>query len=467
MSEEKKEDIMTEDKLRNLSVIDLRKFVVKNKIFKGISNLKKREFINTILSSKWWKDNISKVVPVVSSDLKKQLEDDIKKCEKKLKETKKKIKPNRDEPKEQKTNSDREQKTNSDREQKTNSDREQKTNSDREQKTNRPDNINFADDDILTKLLPKIINDGLDELPAEKNEPKEQLPILPQIIPLEFFNEKHSEIDDDLLSHKEPQKKNIDIGHTIINIYCNGNKDPNIPIPQDVVREAINANNAPLYNQQELIEWIKEYLKSQKDDDKEEQNQSQNAPIYNTYIYGGHQMPQQQMPQQMPQQQMPQQMPQQTMSNIRSQFNKEPVKKWGDVKGADVLKSKTADEANVSKPNKDEPKEEKKDEIKEVKKFIDDIVEEETKIEKLKRETDEQIKNAMAQSSGNFKSEKFRNRLTGAFGKIAEKKLADLGNLENKPLVINKEPAKKWATIITDDEKKKLNEEALRKKLEE
>ena len=428
MSEEEKKDIMTEEKLRNLSVIDLRKFVVKNKIFKGISNLKKREFINTILSSKWWKDNISDVAPVVSSDLKKQLEDDIKKCEKKLKETKKKIKPNRDEPKEQKTNSDREQK-------------EQKTNSDREQIVYRADNINFEDDDILTKLLPKIINDGLDELPAEKNEPKEQLTILPQIIPLEVFNEKHSKIDDDLLSHKEPQKKNIDIGHTIINIYCNGNKDPNIPIPQDVVREAINANNAPLYNQQELIEWIKEYLKSQKDND-EEQNQSQNAPIYNTYIYGGQQMPQQQMPQQqMPQQQMPPQ----TMSNIRSQFNKEPVKKWGDVKGADVLKSKTA---NI------EQKEEKKNEpIEEIKKFVDDDEEEssetteEKKLRLMKEAKAEEVRRAVGASAGKGKSDKFKEGLMAKLGKRP---------IEGaKPLVIDKTPlVKKWATVVDPKEKK-------------
>jgi hypothetical protein len=158
------------------------------------------------------------------------------------------------------------------------------------------------------------------------------------------------------------------------------------------------------------------------------------------------------------------------MGDIRDRFNKEPVRNFPIVKKADVLKSKTADEANVSKPKKDEPKEEKKDEIKEikeVKKFVDDVVEEEDPIEKLKKETAEEVKNAMAQSSGNSKSEKFRNRLTNAFGKIAEKKLAEFGNLENKPLVISKEPAKKWETIITTEEKKKLEDEALRKKLEE
>jgi hypothetical protein len=39
----------------------LRDFVVKNKIFKGIGNMKKQQFIDDILISKWWRDNIGVV----------------------------------------------------------------------------------------------------------------------------------------------------------------------------------------------------------------------------------------------------------------------------------------------------------------------------------------------------------------------------------------------------------------------
>jgi acid stress-induced BolA-like protein IbaG/YrbA len=48
------------DKLKKLNVTGvggLREIVVKNRIFKGISNLKKKQIIEGILSSEWWKTN--------------------------------------------------------------------------------------------------------------------------------------------------------------------------------------------------------------------------------------------------------------------------------------------------------------------------------------------------------------------------------------------------------------------------
>ena len=40
-----------------------------------------------------------------------------------------------------------------------------------------------------------------------------------------------------------PDKKNVDLGHTIINVYVSGSDHPNFPIPQSVVRKALDANN--------------------------------------------------------------------------------------------------------------------------------------------------------------------------------------------------------------------------------
>jgi hypothetical protein len=553
--EEKKEDDpfknMNEEKLKKMSVIGkggLRDFVVKNKIFKGIGNMKKQQFIDDILISKWWRDNIG-VIKVdnmggaetkkdtrgkrtksldESFKLRQKLQQDLQLCENRIKKKNKIIidkdteildaKGEVDKLKEEykKHINDMEDKKKADElkfeeDKKSKKDKrkkpvkkikvEKEIQTDKEEKEEkRPDNINFDDEDVFAKLLPKIsqsVEDELDELPPEigevlennldisKDKPLNTIETEPQPINnLDISKDKSIETQtepknatietqtepqpytDGLITHKEVHKKNIDAGHTIVNVYCNGNNDPNLSIPQDVVRNALNVNNSSLYNQQEVIEWLKEYL----------ENNKQQAPIYNTYYGSSNQS---QPIQSQPIQSQPMQ---QNMGDIRDRFNKEPVKKWGDVKKADVLKSKTADEANVSKPKKDETKddkkdeikEEKKDEVKEVKKIVDDDEEEifETDLQKrIRIEKEERAKDlatSISQSTKRGKSEKFRGGLSDLFMAGNAKKREALGDIEPaKPLVISKEPAKKWGAVITIEERKKLEEEALRKKLEE
>jgi hypothetical protein len=65
-------DEMTETKLRFMKVLGpggLRAFVKKYKIFKGISNLNKKDIVKKILASKWWDTNIvNGFFPVLSGD---------------------------------------------------------------------------------------------------------------------------------------------------------------------------------------------------------------------------------------------------------------------------------------------------------------------------------------------------------------------------------------------------------------
>jgi len=55
--EQKKYSVEDLENLNVTGIGGLRELVVKNKIFKGISQLKKKEIIDNIVNSNWWKDN--------------------------------------------------------------------------------------------------------------------------------------------------------------------------------------------------------------------------------------------------------------------------------------------------------------------------------------------------------------------------------------------------------------------------
>ena len=57
LQESKKYSVDELKKLNVTGVNGLREIVVKNRIFKGISKLKKKQIIEGILSSEWWKTN--------------------------------------------------------------------------------------------------------------------------------------------------------------------------------------------------------------------------------------------------------------------------------------------------------------------------------------------------------------------------------------------------------------------------
>lgn len=90
------------NKMKVTGIGGLREFVVKNKIFKGISNLKKNEFIEKIINSEWYKINgvkeenkvniIDEKNNIKNILLEKQrLRDEIKKLDKLIKNTNKTI----------------------------------------------------------------------------------------------------------------------------------------------------------------------------------------------------------------------------------------------------------------------------------------------------------------------------------------------------------------------------------------
>ncbi len=192
---------ITYDKLNSMKVAGtggLRDFVVNNKIIKGISKLKKAEYIEKIMASEWWKTNGDGSKYTTQKDLSKPK--NLKECltqKQKLRneilELEKKI-------------SDK-------------------------NNTEDKSNINISLPDLIIESntsnnteLPEI-----DETDDESTEPDNT---------------------NGLITYKESEKRNIDIGNTAINVYSNGNYDPELMIPQKIVRQALSGNNLSLYKQQ-------------------------------------------------------------------------------------------------------------------------------------------------------------------------------------------------------------------------
>jgi len=99
-----------------------------------------------------------------------------------------------------------------------------------------------------------------------------------------------------MITHKEKEHKNMDVGHTIVNVYCSGNTHPDYPIPQSLVRQALDSNNLPLYQQQELGNFLRQEIHHYYHGTEPIYQQPQ--PIYQQPIY---QQPPQIIPQAPPQ----------------------------------------------------------------------------------------------------------------------------------------------------------------------
>ena len=71
----------TEDDLKKMKVTGkdgLRELVVREKIFTGISSLKKKEIIDRIIDSKWWSRNCVDETDVPKKLTKKQMKEKLK-----------------------------------------------------------------------------------------------------------------------------------------------------------------------------------------------------------------------------------------------------------------------------------------------------------------------------------------------------------------------------------------------------
>jgi DNA-directed RNA polymerase subunit H (RpoH/RPB5) len=196
---------ITYDKLNSMKVAGaggLRQFVVNNKITKGISNLRKAEYIQRIMASDWWKtngDGSKYPLPIKDSDLKKPK--NVKECL---------------------------------------AQKEKLRNEIQELEKKISDKNNTKEHEVL--------NTSLSDLIIESNTANNKE--LPEIDDTDDETDNKLDNTEGLITYKESEKRNIDIGNTAINIYTNGNYDPELPIPQKIVRQALSGNNLSLYKQQ-------------------------------------------------------------------------------------------------------------------------------------------------------------------------------------------------------------------------
>lgn len=172
------------------------------------------------------------------------------------------------------------------------------------------------------------------------------------------------------ITHKEPQRRNIDNGHTIVNMYCGGNNHPDFPVPQSVVRQALDANQQPLFQQQQVGEFLREQ----------------------------------------------QQPPQQSLSSLKSKFNA-PVRKFETVKSADRIQKKQ-DKPPVSQKTTEQTTQ---TEPRPKSRFEDDSDEEEDEADRLRRLRREEIAREFAGSKKKGFSEAFKARLSEKLG-VGKKK---------------------------------------------
>jgi hypothetical protein len=277
--ESKKYSVKDLEKLNVTGVGGLRDLVVKNKIFKGIANLKKKQIIEDILSSDWWKKNgINDEVkeekegkeekeekegkteqPTTLKECltqKQKLRNEIRELERRIKDRDKILKQKQDEEKKQEeeireNREKRKQRKKENREKK-------KVESILNTKETQTDEIKENNIEIKKELeeieeIEEKINKDAKEVKEIETQTEETQTEEIKTLPL-----SHSPHTEGLISHKEEQKKNVDVGHTIVNVYCGGHQSPNYPVPQYVVRQALNSNNLPLHQQQEIGDMMKQ-----------------------------------------------------------------------------------------------------------------------------------------------------------------------------------------------------------------
>jgi hypothetical protein len=427
---------MTEEKLSKLKVNGkggLRDFIVKNKIFSGISNLSKKQLISDTLISEWWRDNVinkgkkppKKVAPKktakgveklpVSEDLKKRqkLQNELRECEARIKKRDDMIKKKDDELKKRDEKDTEELKARAIealedvKEAETPKEKKEaikelvedvvKTDV-VEKALSRPDNVAIAEPLQLFEMLSKKMGASVDKLPEEdKDDIKDGLkkaidkeikaPIdkeIKKVVKKEIkgvSSDNKTAEQHGLISHHG--NGSIDVGHTVINLYTNGSQHPDFPIPQSVVRQALQAQQMPLQEQHRVAEGLRTYV-------------PESPPI-----------------QGIPKEVIPREVPHPSHSSIRSRFEKQssvpPVKKFPTVKPPDRVKKP---QTKPPVAQKEEPEEEFKPSA-----FDDDSEEEESPADKARRLRQEQVAKETGRSKGKGKTDKFKNKLEGLLGK--------------------------------------------------
>lgn len=192
--------LLVEDDLKKMTVNDLKKLITKHKLFKGTSAMRKQQLIDKIISSSWFEKQPPELPPKPIIKKKDEPPPTEEKQEEKQEE-KKGVEPPI-----------------------------------KEEEIKGLEELDDTDDFIKDEEYKK--------LPRKQKRRKK----------IGFV---------DTSTKDKPIELNIDdahkysIGHAIINIYTGGSSNPNIPIPQHVVRSAINAQLLPQEDQQEIHNIVK------------------------------------------------------------------------------------------------------------------------------------------------------------------------------------------------------------------
>ena len=207
MTSRRKRGLLTERQLYEMSVPELRKLVKSNFIFRGISKLKKKQIIDKIVDSPWF-EHQPRNFKFPSGD------------------------PPPIPPRKQ----------------------------DKEKKT------------IKIKIKKKAPPPAPPPTPAPPPPPPPAPPISPpkkeKTIDLSKESKEVEEVEPNIhnihLKFKKGEKmqKKLDLGHTIVNIFVGSNQHPDYPIPQSLVRSALNAQNLPENKQKEMAQFLRQEAKN-------------------------------------------------------------------------------------------------------------------------------------------------------------------------------------------------------------
>lgn len=312
--------LITDEMLEKMSVKELRGLVAKHKIFKGITRLKKSEIIEKIKNSDWYNGQQAPPLPPKKRKKIKDLNKDEDENKNKIPEAPPIPPP------------------------------EQNENTKKEDAK-----LLDLDEDTMPIEPPKL--ERQNAVIGEETRSEKRKRLLKELEELDKNNEEHP-----LISKKENDKKQMDLGHTIVNIYCGGNSHPDYPIPQSVVRNALNSQNLEPPLQKQVEQFLRQ--------------EAIQTPL----------------------------------SDIKKKFSK-----------TEIPAVKKFPKVETTKPLQ-KPILPTKTEVKTSSNFEDDDEEEETSEERAKRERAEEIAKEIGKSKGKGKTEKFKSRLEGILGARFPKK---------------------------------------------
>jgi hypothetical protein len=234
-------NILSGERLRNKTVAELRRLVVDNKLFKGISKMNKRTLISKIMDTSFYASHSQALPkgkrPTIKSELTKARQK-ARTLKLKLDDVRKKRKPKKGISDELFTQLQQE-----------NIELGKKKKSIPEKKT--PSTVPSAPP---IQLIPKPKIGVPTAPPLPPAAPPPAPPIKEKVnTPTKVGEKAEPKIE----VSKDGKHKKVDVGNTIINMYCGGSGHPDFPVPQSVVRHALASQALPEREQRAIHRELK------------------------------------------------------------------------------------------------------------------------------------------------------------------------------------------------------------------